>query len=298
MGSARKHVKYYRLQYVQEEAGSRVDFGTHGMIFNSTAHEGTTVGKTQRYGGTGKYTNPSDSQCRAVDFLDTTSECYLMYKDFKPAGMRQGVEQDDGSTLTFINDVEIGKQGTGVDSKVGATGNPFGNGENGNTVADQLVFAIAMQESQVQLVSSIDAIQTWQDVMGSVGGVVAVAMSLVLNLMGSIETTIDPDGPIAEKLGKLAGVAKDSAARTAQATGLNINEETPDVIFSEEAHVVTDDIEMPEDSELQFDLVSNQPQFDELVLYSATGSSRGSSSVGGSVRGPSMAVSGRSVTQI
>merc|ERR1712146_208729 len=123
-----------------------------------------------------------------------------------------------------------------------------------------------------ELKSSIDAIQTWQDVMGSIGGFVAVAMGMVLNLMNSIETSMDPEGPIAEKMKKLGDVAKSTGQRAAKAGGVNLAEETPDVIFSDEAHVKEDDVEMP-DTDPNFD-VTNQPDFDSIVLMSLTPSSR------------------------
>jgi len=153
--------------------------------------------------------------------------------------------------------------------------------------------------------SSIDPIQTWQDVMGSIGGFVAVAMALVVNLMQSIETTIDPDGPIAEKMKKLGDVAKSTGQRAAKAGGVNMAEETPDVIFSEDVHLRNEDVEMP-NGEADFDLtMGNQPDFDSLVLMSQLPNSRSTRSeassasiVGGGGSARSVTVSAGDVTQI
>ena len=304
-GTARQNVKFYRLQYVSEEAGSRVDFGTHARIFNSSSiavGDSPVVVGSRKEGG--QYANFGDSFCRAVDFLDTTSDCYIMYKNSDPNGFRQGVTdlEDTDIKRYFIDPVKTGKDGTGVDSKSGAPGNPNGNGENGATIGDQLIFTIAMLESQVQLVSSLDPIQTWQDVMGSVGGFVAVAMALVVNLMNTIETSIDPEGPIAAKMAKLGDVAKSTGQRAAKAGGVNMAEETPDVIFSDDSHIRDNDVEMPnEDSDFELTM-SNQPDFDSLVLMSQLPSSRSTRSEVSSVSvvsGPgSMDVPAASVTQI
>jgi len=306
-GSARQNVKFYRLQYVSEEAGSRVDFGTHAQIFNSSSialNDVQVVGSRQEGG---QYANFGDAECRAVDFLDTTSDCYIKYKNSDPNGFRQGVTdlEDTDIKRYFIDPVKTGKDGTGVDSKEGAPGNPKGNGENGATIGDQLIFSVAFQESQVQLMSSIDPIQTWQDVMGSIGGFVAVAMALVVNLMQSIETSIDPDGPIAEKMKKLGDVAKSTGQRAAKAGGVNMAEETPDVIFSEDVHLRNEDVEMP-NGEDDFDLtMGNQPDFDSLVLMSQLPNSRSTRSevssvsiVGGGGSARSVTVSAGDVTQI
>ena len=75
-------------------------------------------------------------------------------------------------------------------------------------------------------------------------------------------------------MAKLGDVAKSTGQRAAKAGGVNMAEETPDVIFSDDSHIRDNDVEMPnEDSDFELTM-SNQPDFDSLVLMSQLPSSR------------------------
>jgi hypothetical protein len=282
-----------------------VDFGADAMIYNaSTIDEIQVVGKTRTYGGLGKYSNAPvragtdyEYGCRSIDFVDTTSDCYLQYKNDEPNGLRQ----------YYIADYQLGKAGTAVDSETNA-----GSGSDSYTTLssgpeDTLVFEIEMQESQVQLESSIEKIQTWQDVAGAVGGLMGIAGATVIALMNQIETSLDPKGPVAEKLSKLGEVAKNTGERAAKAGGVNMVAETPDIIFAHDDHQadVESPLEIGPDGEADLEVsMGNQPDFDSLVLMSQVPSSRSGRSTGASSveifsgSSKSVSVPATSVTQI
>mmetsp|Transcript_21881 Transcript_21881/g.29769 ORF Transcript_21881/g.29769 Transcript_21881/m.29769 type:complete len:308 (-) Transcript_21881:323-1246(-) len=183
-GDGEEEEKGFRLQYGYDAVGSVTSFETKTHISNS-----------------------SESECRSVDFLDDSSDCYLTYYDY---------DDEEGLRYNFIKPALVQAEGVFTD------------------ISDnELVFSVDMTEKDVQLSSTISQSRTVVDYLGNIGGVMSIASGIVIYFMNTLESAFDPEGKFRRKMRQVKNVAKDAATSGAAAAGLYIDEETPDVIFSE-----------------------------------------------------------------
>lgn len=230
----------YRLQYNTETIGSTVGFSTGAVLFDDTRD-------TVPYPGTNPptYWPPqyTSSECKSVDFLDSSTLCYRLFCDF------DGKVNNDGSLPLdgCLRDKWIKPQNLLTDFAA-------------DDVKDWYAFQVKFAEATVQLNTKVRFIRTWKDVVGSLGGLLTAAGAMVAVVISQMMDATDGDGELANKVKRAAALTSRAAEASAVAAGLDLDPETPDVIFHEKIKIL-EGVRAGEDSDEDFDDLA----FDRIV---------------------------------
>jgi len=218
--------------------GSTAGFATGGTVFNDEL-------ATVPYPGTNPPTfwppQYTTSECRAADFLTENSLCYRTFCSYE--GKTSSGDYSAGTPLDgCLRSKWIKPQTIFTDFTA-------------DDIEDRFRLTFTFSEAVVQLVTKINAIRTWKDVVGSLGGLLTAAAAVVLVIIGQAMDATDSEGELATKVKRAAAIGKTAAEKSALASGFDLDPETPDVVFHEKIKALEGEEDSDEELPVEFDAI-------------------------------------------